>query len=149
MKNEVKLPKKAYCINLKDREDRWKLIQRNWSDKIEVVRVDAIDKRSTKEGMLGVYMSHLKIMMEYMETEDFDNGYPLLILEDDSVPCLDFKNRLQKFWPLLPKDWQIFLPGFWPNQFSSFEKVNEYIHKAKLEVIGNHCWCIHPDSKPI
>ena len=146
--NTVKLPKKAYCINLIDRIDRWEQIQNNWKFIMPVERIDAVDRRAEKDGMSGVYESHLKTMINYLSSDDYKDGYPLLILEDDSVPCLDFPSRLQKLWPTLPGSWNIFLPGFWPNQFSEWEPVNEFIFRAKKEVIGNHCWCIRPDALP-
>lgn len=145
---EIKLPVKAYCINLKDRPERWETIKKNWEGLMPVERIDAVDRRAEKDGMRGVYESHLKIMNAYLTTEDYKNGHSLLILEDDAVPCRDFDTRLKKFWDFLPSDWQVFLPGFWPNQFSEWDKVNEFIHKAKKQVIGNHCWCVNAAYLP-
>lgn len=146
MINSNLLPTKAYCINLKDRPGRFETILKNWEGKMPIERFDAVDMRKQNDGMQGVYLSHLEIMRSYLEKDEYAQGIPLLIIEDDSVPCSDFKERLEIVWPMLPNDWDIFLPGFWPNQFSVFSPQHRFIHKAEKEVIGNHCWCIKAAS---
>jgi GR25 family glycosyltransferase involved in LPS biosynthesis len=145
----MKLPKIAYCINLKDRTNRWDSVKKNWTGIFPIERIEAVDCRLEKDGMKGAYLSHLKTMVQYLLTEDYKNGFPLLIIEDDAVPCKDFNTRLNKIWSLLPNNWDVFLPGFWPNQFSEWEKVNAFIYKAKKQVVGNHCWIINCNVLPM
>ncbi len=83
---------KAYCINLKERKDRWdSFISQDFG--IDIERFDAIKRDNGAEGCL---LSHLRLMQE---CED-----EILIFEDD-FKLLQPWSVFEKAYSQLPKNW--------------------------------------------
>jgi len=105
---------KIFCINLKDREDRWESAQAEFQKhNLVVERVDAVDSRRTPSivikdgpeqigyGARGCSLSHVKVLQNMID----NNIQRALILEDD----ICFKDDLQMFFHHRER----FIPGNW------------------------------------
>ena len=99
-----------YVINLKERIDRWHLLERTFAKfrNINLIRIEAV---KYNPGFIGCSMSHIKCL-EYAKKNNMDN---ILVIEDDCVPYDDttFEKRLIEFKNYLDEnsDWDIFLGG--------------------------------------
>jgi len=100
---------KAFVINLKSRPDRWAKIQKHFAGSdIELVRLEAVKSRSN--GAHGCFLSTIKIL-KIAKKERLPN---ILILEDDCLPVVGWKNKWRKIKKWLdshPKKWDIYLGG--------------------------------------
>ncbi len=141
----VKIPTKAFCVNLKDREGKWLKSAELWEPLVNIERVEAIDTRPN--GSLGCYLSHLKVLEDYMMVNSTSDT-PLLVIEDDAIPCDDFNERLKLFLPQLPLDWNIFMLGHWPMPKHSMRKISENIWRAEFGVLATHCYLVNPNFIP-
>ena len=80
---------------------------------------------------VGISMSHLKCWSDFLQNGK--KGDYALIIEDDSVFCDDFENKLKL---ILDSIWNVKLNmlyvGYLPDQYSfKTEDVNEFIYKIK------------------
>lgn len=131
------LPVEAHCINLADRASKWERAQLLWGKILDLVHVTAVDTRPN--GIEGCYRSHLKVLEQADRWQS-----PLLIIEDDAIPCEDFVNRLALFLKQLPTDWDIFMLGHWPMPGHVLKPVTENIRQAKGRVLATHCYLVNP-----
>ena len=103
MKNDFDI----YCINLKDREDRWRHIRINKTEmdfEGEIIRMDAIKH---KKGFVGCGLSHQKAI-KIAKEKKLDK---ILVIEDD---CLFKNGSFEHFLNCieqLPEDWDVLTGG--------------------------------------
>lgn len=96
-----------YCINLKNREDRWRHIRINKTEmdfEGEIKRIDAVKH---KRGHIGCGLSHQKAIKLAKEKK----LEKILVIEDD---CLFKKDSFKHFLTCiqeLPEDWDILTGG--------------------------------------
>lgn len=97
---------KAQVINLNERSDRWERLQTAWKDTLEVERTDAI---RMENGYHAVFLKHREMLQQAKDRGDTH----LLVMEDDAVPCDDFKQRWSHIKAYLDsrEDWDIFNGG--------------------------------------
>lgn len=131
--------KKIYCINLAERKEKMTTVLSQWND-FKIQRINAVDTRPN--GVLGCYQSHLLTYQTHLKTLKNNNQH-LLVIEDDAVPCPDFKTRLNVILKQLPSDWNICLLGCWPMQSHQTIQVTENLHKAKSGILGGHCYLVN------
>ena len=96
-------------INLSERKDRWKEIQKTFEEKWPGVYLERIDAVKASPGWIGCLRSHKKAVQIAKKRK-----YPyVLVLEDDCLPADDSFERFQEILPLLEKrnDWDIFSGG--------------------------------------
>lgn len=131
----------AIYINLSHRTDRKASMEKNWDGIVNLHRFNAV---KNDIGRLGVYKSHKEILTEIQSESLYVNE--IIVLEDDAVPCGDFNKRLDIFMKELPKDWDIFMLGYFSKENSKFEKVSENIYKAQDRICASHSYIINPSS---
>ena len=92
-------------INLKERTDRWEKIVNNFKD-FKILRIDAI---KTDQGAIGCFKSHQKAI-EVAKQLNMDK---IFVLEDDCLPCENFKERFTiiKNYLETHKNWDLYLGG--------------------------------------
>ena len=92
-------------INLKERTDRWEKIMNNFKD-FKIFRIDAI---KTNPGKIGCFQSHQKAIKLAKEL----NMDKIFVLEDDCIPCKDFKERFTiiKKYLETQNNWDLYLGG--------------------------------------
>lgn len=113
---------KTYVINLKRRDDRMKLLEKNC--KITYERINAVDGSLLKpnkylqrifegndynmrEGMVGCAMSHIKLLIECIKSkEDI-----FCFLEDDIKLAENFREKINDVMDNLPEDWDMIYLG--------------------------------------
>ena len=116
---------KAYVINLKERPDKWKTIQRDFahtglkltrwnavygkklSDKEYAEKTTALCNEFCSPGMVGCWLSHYNIWQNIVKNKENN----VLILEDDAYPIKNFNYMFNKIWTEIPDDWDIVLLG--------------------------------------
>lgn len=64
---------------------------------------------------LGVYISHVEVLREYMEQDE--EGEPLLVLEDDTVLADNFPDLVDEAVRVAPEDWEVLF-------LSSADRIN-------------------------
>jgi GR25 family glycosyltransferase involved in LPS biosynthesis len=108
-----------YCINLKNREDRWKSFL-NEMERLNITNVKRFDAVNGREldysnliynrnllpGELGVLMSHINLIKEAKEK----NLESILIMEDD-VYFTDEIYKLNDYLNSVPEDWNFIYFG--------------------------------------
>lgn len=98
---------KAHIINLPERTDRWEAFQKNWKDcGLELVREDGIRMDDVYH---AVFLKHRQLLEEALARGEEH----LLIMEDDAVPCADFKARFKHIRDYLDirNDWEVMNGG--------------------------------------
>jgi len=134
---------KIYCINLKEREDRWAECLKNFEkyeinnyERIEGVKVNG-NFSNKRKGQIGCALSFAKIFNKAVnEKQD-----KILIFEDD----FEFKDikeniheKLDKSIKELPNDWDsLFLGGTLINDYG-FIPINKYSDNL-LKLNSAHC----------
>ena len=90
------------------------------------------------DGEIGCCLSHY-----YLWKKIVDEKIPItMILEDDCDKLYpNFENIILKLIKIVPKDWDIFLIGYWLHKGNDGEKINEYIYKVKNFAL-THCYII-------
>jgi len=114
---------KAYCINLKDREDRWNDFKLQ-SFPFEVERFEAI---KDSPGWVGCAKSFLKLYESLTE-------FPCAIFEDDCMMLRDW-DEVDRIIKQLPEDWDMLNLGATLN-----EPLVRY--SENLFVLKN-AYCLH------
>lgn len=127
-----------YCINLKNREDRWKSFL-NEMERLNITNVKRFDAVNGREldytnliynrnllpGELGVLMSHINLIKEAKEK----NLESILIMEDD-VYFTDEIYKLNDYLNSVPEDWNFIYFGGNHGQYTP-EIVNNRICRLK------------------
>lgn len=100
---------KAYCINLKERTDRWEKVQSQFELLgLQVERFDAVKR---KRGHDGCILSHMSLWKKLKSKGIF------MIVEDDLKVVVDNpKEILEKAMSQLPDDWDMLYLGATLNQ---------------------------------
>lgn len=77
---------------------------------------------------IGCSLSHYTLWKRIVK-----NNIPItLVLEDDAINIQDqFISTISKEMEYLPKDWDVFLLGFWIHTGSPCKKINDHIYKVK------------------
>lgn len=136
-----------YCINLKNREDRWKsflseMARLNITDfkRFDAVNGKELDytnlsySRNLLSGELGVLMSHINLIKEAKER----NLDSILVMEDD-VYFTDEIYKINDYLNSIPKDWNFIYFGANHNQ-NIPEIINDKIcrlkHSFGLQCVG-------------
>lgn len=114
--------RKAYCINLKERTDRWENVQKQFPLLgLQVERFDAIKR---KRGHDGCILSHLALWNDLKDQGEF------MIIEDDiKVIVENPKEILDKSISQLPEDWDMLYLGATLNE--SPERYSENLVRIK------------------
>lgn len=110
-----------FVINLKNRTDRWKIIQNDFKNtNFKLQRWDATYGKNLSEkeiinttsnfcnnfcsyGMIGCWLSHYKLW-KYIVKNNLNN---VLILEDDAKPTKNFMVKLNKIMAIIPKNYDL------------------------------------------
>lgn len=129
---------KIYCINLKNRTDKWAECLREFRKHgLEVERFCAVDGRKNYQscglspGEAGCSLSHAKILEEFYNS----NLERILILEDDIEFIADLTTEFSKRIIEVP-DWELlYLGGTHMEQPS---KVNNYFSRARKTYTTSH-----------
>lgn len=92
-------------LNLKERTDRWQKIEKNFKD-FKILRIDAV---KTTPGKVGCFKSHQKAIQLAKDL----NMEKIFVLEDDCIPCKNFKERFKIIKEYLDnnKNWDLYLGG--------------------------------------
>ena len=107
---------KVYCINLREREDRWNLCEGKFKEYgiTNYLRFDGIkvngDLSSKKLGQIGCAASFYNVFKDAYE----NNYEKILVLEDDfnfTVSKDEMSEALGKAFEEMPKDWDMFYLG--------------------------------------
>lgn len=107
---------KVYCINLREREDRWNLCEEKFKEYgiTNYLRFDGIkvngDLSSKKLGQIGCAASFYNVFKDAYE----NNYEKILVLEDDfnfTVSKDEIINNLEKAFKEMPDDWDMFYLG--------------------------------------
>ena len=127
-----------YCINLKNREDRWKsflseMARLNITDfkRFDAVNGKELDytnlsyNKNLLSGELGVLMSHINLIKEAKER----NLDSILVMEDD-VYFTDEIYKINDYLNSIPKDWNFIYFGANHNQ-NIPEIINDKICRLK------------------
>ncbi len=133
-----------FCINLDQREDRWKEAQREFeSFGIEnVTRFSAVDGKTRPKfhpllpGELGVLESNLNLVKQANK----DNLPNFLMLEDDVVFSEELRN-LDKYMSNIPDDWDMIYFGGNHKYSHPPQQINETTLKLHYTV-AIHCVAI-------
>lgn len=110
---------KAYCINLKRRQDRWKKCLKEFKkNNLEgIERYQAVDGKlydwsSTKynkellKGELGILETHINII-----TEAIEKGYSNIAIFEDDVYFTSEISKLEEYLNDVPDDWDMIYLG--------------------------------------
>ena len=107
---------KVYCINLKERKDRWDLCEEKFKEYeiTNYVRFDGVkvngNLSSKKLGQIGCAASFYNVFKDASK-----NSYEkILVLEDDfdfTVSKDEIVNNLDKAFKEMPEDWDMFYLG--------------------------------------
>ena len=92
-------------LNLEKRTDRWEKIQKNFKD-FKILRIDAVKKTN---GAIGCFKSHQKAIQLAKDL----NMEKIFVLEDDCIPCENFKERFKVIKKYLDSNnnWDLYLGG--------------------------------------
>jgi GR25 family glycosyltransferase involved in LPS biosynthesis len=139
---------KVYCLNLDSDIERFEYVKQQFEKhNLNVTRYpgilgseikqedypDYIKKDSwllkNKCGSTGCYLSHIKIWDEILESSDINQA---LILEDDINLDSDFNEKLQKYFKMVPDNWDLIYLGTGKMRGTN---INNKIMKPK---IGNY-----------
>ncbi len=106
---------KAYCINLKRRQDRWKkcLMEFKKHNLDDIERYQAIDgklydwssttyNKNLLKGELGILETHINII-----TEAVENGYSSIVILEDDVYFTPEIAKLEEYLNDVPEDWDM------------------------------------------
>tara|TARA_Y100000389_G_scaffold199835_1_gene239013 strand:- start:3128 stop:3973 length:846 start_codon:yes stop_codon:yes gene_type:complete len=94
---------------------------------------------SMSKGEIGCMLSHYNLWKKILESQK-----PALILEDDAIDIHDnFYNQYKHYIYHLPKDFDIFLLGFWLHKGKDGDIVNPHIYRTKNFVLC-HAYIISP-----
>lgn len=110
-------------INLKDRKDRWEKIEKNFSD-YKLLRLEAVKHNN---GAVGCFKSH----QEAIKIAKKLGLKKIFVLEDDCIPCENFKERFNIIKEYLDNndDWNLYYGGViikpewckgWENNFKEY-----------------------------
>lgn len=92
----------------------------------EKSRIIKMDK-----GEIGIILSNYYLWKKIADTQK-----NTIILEDDAINIdANFDNYLKFFMSKLPKDWDIFLLGFWLHRGDDGQQINHHIYKVKNFVL--------------
>jgi hypothetical protein len=122
-----------YVINLKERNDRFENIKKNFSN-YNIIQVDAIKH---EKGAIGCFLSHKKCIQIAKEK----NLKNIIVIEDDCVPTNNF-DRIINIKKFLDENdnWDIFLGGaFHVNPYHILGKVNMQVDNL-LSINGGYCF---------
>lgn len=131
---------KIYCINLKEREDRYKSSKKVFdSCNIPVIHF-RVDRDKTNPDR-GCFQSHVNICKEAV-TKRYNR---IVIFEDDAVPTKEFtKTSIKRTIKTLKKipNWDVFYFGCFPdNRYSTFTTPYKNIYKVKG--YGAHAYALN------
>lgn len=139
---------KIYCVNLDCDKERFEYVKQQLNKhNLEVTRFSGILGSEVKEpdypeyiksdswllknkcGSVGCYLSHLKIWDQILESDYINQA---LILEDDVDLDPDFNKKLEKYYKLVPDNWDLIYLGTGKMKGTN---INNKIMKPKE---GNH-----------
>ena len=142
---------KIFVINLEKSIDRWKYINKQNNQNLNLVKFNAINgnhinKNNIKNlidnnsylyknidknrGEIGCALSHLNIWEIFKKSND---KY-IIIVEDDVIFEQNLYKKINTYMKNAPKDWDIIYLG---GSHIVGYKVNEYFIKPKLNIKGN------------
>jgi len=138
----------VYVINMPRRTDRWEQFLRrlpeDWPFK-KPVRYEALDGGVVSpppwwnggNGAWGCYKTHLRILEDCMNRDVSS----VLILEDDAVCVEGFREKVERFWEHLPKDWEmVYLGGQHIQENLRLpRRLNEWVYQP-FNVNRCHCY---------
>jgi len=90
------------------RKEKWKNYTKNLTDQALLELQITLKKKHREDhyqltpGAIGCFLSHVSIWKHLSEKEE--SFFPVLILEDDSVPHIGFQYHLQKILNVIPPD---------------------------------------------
>jgi glycosyl transferase family 25 len=135
---------KVYCINLKDRTDRWEQAQ-NEFNKLGIVDVverwEAIKK---DDGNLGCTLSH-KTLIEHCKEQGYQR---VLIFEDDVLFVETDTNKLEKAFKELEEmgNWDLFYVGLTMDPYSGkFMRITDNILKTNF-AYTTHAYAVNAQA---
>lgn len=114
----------AYCINLTNRKDRWKLFsqeKKKFPDSFNIERFEAI--HNPVNPRKGCAQSHLKLI----EMAKNANMLAILVFEDDVVFAEKPYLKIQAALNSIPDDWDILQYGLYETPIG--EKIEKNIYK--------------------
>ncbi len=118
---------KIYCINLDERPDRWKRVQKEF--KKIAVKVDRFPAIRKLPGYIGCKESHLEVLR-------LCKGYKyFMILEDDVFFLPGAKQNLELAMSQLPENWDMLYLGCNPQE--KLEKFSSNLYRV------NNSWTTH------
>jgi glycosyl transferase family 25 len=133
---------KIYCINLKEREDRYSssLAEfKKYSIPVEYYRVN----RNKINPDLGCFNSHTRICKEAL-----NKGYNNIIIFEDDIEATKHLNKeaIEKIVSFLKKaEWSIFYLGCFPWSFFSDTKKTSFNSIFKCKAFGAHAYAINKE----
>jgi GR25 family glycosyltransferase involved in LPS biosynthesis len=129
-----------YCINLEKRRDRWFQAQEEFlKHKMVVDRFKGIfppQYIGIANGALGCLLSH-DFLIEKAMDERLSN---ILIFEDDVVFDDDFVAKFEKWYPQVPKDWDMLYLGGNHNGLK-VDKISENVGRV-TDMFATHAYAI-------
>lgn len=129
-----------YYINLDSRTERKELMQKNWGEIVDLIRVPGVKIEAEKFGAKGCFLAHKEAFRQIEDSEDFGGA----IGEDDIIPTSNFREKLWGCAEDIPKDWDLLMVGFNVSIRSKFTKITERISKANEHITAGHCYIINP-----
>jgi hypothetical protein len=120
----------AYVINLDNRPDRWKQIQKEFKgSSIHLRRISAVKCSS---GGLGNILSFLKVL-KLAKKNKFSS---VLILEDDCLPVKGWEDKwlkVKKWLDSHEDQWDIYAGGAWGGN-NSFQDITDFFGYKPTEI---------------
>ena len=116
-----------YVINLLERTDRFEILKKDFNS-YNLIRVEALKHRN---GKIGCFLSHQRCI----EIAKSKNLPYICVIEDDCVPCENFKERLESIKQYLDthNDWQLFIGGgCFTKENNIIKKIDYSAHKLVL-----------------
>lgn len=131
MKNPFNFFKKTYCVNLKERTDRWQECLDNFKKlgitnctRVDAVKVNA-DINPKRRGQIGCSLSYATCINSAIK----DNLQNVFILEDDFEFILEKEflyKKINSILEELPKDWDSLYFGGTIGNFYGKEPIEKY-----------------------
>ena len=142
---------KIYCINLKERKDRWKNALNQFNKfNIKVERFEAINGnelepngRIVKEAvggkLLGGEIGIIRSNYHIIKDAKAKNYKQIIIFEDDVVLAPEFDKKFIEHYNLVPPDWAFLYMG--GNHTGGLQPINS--HTAKIRyTFAIHAICV-------
>jgi len=128
----------TFVVNLDKRQDRWDNINNikelsflnykrfsaingtTLKPTLQLQRIFDNNDYNMKRGMVGCAISHIKLMIELINSSSFNY---FCILEDDITVVPDFTNKFKYLQSILPKEWDLVYLGHHAYDTAEFDKT--------------------------